>query len=432
MVRVFPRKRRKKSQAEIGTINKRRYQKFLNYLKESPGEIKKVRNLVNNAKYERTGMLTRGMLQKFEEQNALFSLSKKRSSRNSVIIINDSDNESNGKEEDPSLSIIECSPTTLPSSSQQKLEKKELRRSLRQNKNRSSITLSNLSIIESPSTQSLYNGENIAPSQKEDDVIELWSSLKNSTSNTCEKSTKYDETNEKVKFVIDTKPNLEYLEYLKMNTEPVQKRQKRCHNSDKVTLPSYKNRKKRQYIDNTDSIFSQSNAQSCEKETKTIVSDEQNTLDSSHKLREIIVDGCNVGMAHSHHRVFSVKGIQLVVDYFTIRGHVVKVFLPNYFRKFTLLEDLYKKGIVVFTPSRNVDGRQITPYDDRFILEYATACRGIVISSDQYRDLYEEKPEWRDTILNRLLTPTFVGDYIMFPEDPLGKSGPNLETFLRH
>lgn len=140
----------------------------------------------------------------------------------------------------------------------------------------------------------------LAPSQKEDDVIELWSSLKNSTSNTCEKSTKYyhDETNEEVKFVVDTKPNLEYLEYLKIDTEPVQKRQKRCHNSDKVTLPSYKNRKKRQYIDNTDSIFSQSNAQSCEKETKTIVSDEQNTPDSSHKLREIIVDGCNVGMAY--------------------------------------------------------------------------------------------------------------------------------------
>lgn len=63
--------------------------------------------------------------------------------------------------------------------------------------------------------------------------------------------------------------------------------------------------------------------------------------------------------------MFSVKGIQLVVDYFTIRGHAVKVFLPNYFRKFTLLEELYKKGVVVFTPSRNVEGRQITPYDDR-------------------------------------------------------------------
>ncbi|KAM0725257.1 putative ribonuclease ZC3H12B [Formica fusca] len=411
------------------------YQKLVNYLKKSPGEIRKIRNLVNNEKYERKGVLTRGMLHKLDEQNALFSLSRECPSRNSVIIINDSDNETSGEEEeDASLSIIECSPTTLPSSSQRKSGKKESRRSLRQNKNRSSITLSNLSIIQSSSTQSLSNGENIAPSPKEDDVIELWSSLKNSTSDTYERSTMYcdDETNERVNFVIDTKPDLKNLEYLKMDTEPVQKRQKLRHNFDKVTLSPYKKRKKRQYDDNADSILSQSNAQSCEKKAKTIVSGEQNTPDSSHKLREIIVDGCNVGMAHSNHRMFSVKGIQLVVDYFTIRGHAVKVFLPNYFRKFTLLEELYKKGVVVFTPSRNVEGRQITPYDDRFILEYATACKGIVISSDQYRDLYEEKPEWRDTILNRLLTPTFVGDYIMFPEDPLGKSGPNLETFLRH
>lgn len=63
--------------------------------------------------------------------------------------------------------------------------------------------------------------------------------------------------------------------------------------------------------------------------------------------------------------MFSVKGIQLVIDYFTIRGHVVKVFLPSYLRKYTLLEELYKKGIVVFTPSRSIKGRKITPYDDR-------------------------------------------------------------------
>lgn len=67
----------------------------------------------------------------------------------------------------------------------------------------------------------------------------------------------------------------------------------------------------------------------------------------------------------------------------------------------------------------------------RYILEYATACEGIVISTDQFRDWFKEKPEWRDTILNRLLTPTFVGDYVMFPEDPLGRFGPNLEIFLR-
>lgn len=68
----------------------------------------------------------------------------------------------------------------------------------------------------------------------------------------------------------------------------------------------------------------------------------------------------------------------------------------------------------------------------RYILQYATVCKGIVISSDQYRDLYREKPEWRDTIVNRLLAPTFVGDYVMFPEDPLGRNGPTLQEFLRY
>lgn len=68
----------------------------------------------------------------------------------------------------------------------------------------------------------------------------------------------------------------------------------------------------------------------------------------------------------------------------------------------------------------------------RFILEYATMCGGIVVSLDQYRDLYNEKPEWRETIEKRLLTPTFVGNYVMFPEDPLGRNGPKLQEFLRY
>lgn len=407
-------------------LKRQYYESLLKHFR-SP-EVRNIDNLLgpDNEKRRNPWRLTRGTLQKLDEQHAeqWFSSSRECPSRNSIIIINDSDNETSGKDrEDASRSIIECSPTVLPSSSQRKSGKNESRKSPRLNKNRSSITLSNLSIIESSSMQSPCNGENIAPSETEDDVIELWSSLKNSRPN------KYDETNEKVNFVIDTRPDLKNLEYLKTDTKPVRKRKKLCHNFDKVTLSSYKSRKKRNYADNADSNQS---AQSCKEEAKTIVSGEQNSPDSSHKLREIIVDGCNVGMAHAKHRMFSVKGIQLVVDYFTIRGHVVKVFLPNYLRKYTLLEELYKEDIVVFTPSRNVEGRQITPYDDRFILEYATTCGGIVISSDQYRDLYEEKPEWRDTISNRLLEPTFVGDYIMFPEDPLGKSGPNLETFLRH
>lgn len=150
-------------------------------------------------------------------------------------------------------------------------------------------------------------------------------------------------------------------------------------------------------------------------------------------LRDIIIDGNNVAMQHKGGKVFSEEGLKLVVEYFLKRGHTVKVFLPHC-RFSPLLEKWYAEGILVYTPSRRIGNtkRRITPYDDRYILEYATMCGGIVISSDQYRDLYAEKPEWRETIEKRLMAPTFVGDYVMFPSDPLGRRGPNLETFLRH
>lgn len=72
--------------------------------------------------------------------------------------------------------------------------------------------------------------------------------------------------------------------------------------------------------------------------------------------------------SHTNGKKFSTKGIQIVVDHFKLRGHVVKVFLPQHVRKkeHEYLEQLYKEGIVVFTPSRTIDGRKITSYDDRY------------------------------------------------------------------
>ncbi|XP_034942019.1 NEDD4-binding protein 1-like [Chelonus insularis] len=155
---------------------------------------------------------------------------------------------------------------------------------------------------------------------------------------------------------------------------------------------------------------------------------------SSRKLREIVVDGLNVTYGYTRKKVFSKKGLQLVLDYFRSRGHDVKIFIPQFerSRERQFLEDWYLKGYVIFTPSRRIAGKKIISHDDRFILDYATKCKGIVVSSDQYRDLWKEKPEWRETIEFRLLPPTFVGDYVMFPEDPLGRSGPRLDEFLRH
>ncbi|XP_012214828.1 uncharacterized protein [Linepithema humile] len=395
--------------------------------------------------------LTRGMLQKLIEQAMV--------------------DEETSNRDDQDVSIIECgSKPSLPL--QQISQKKKLRSSLNKKKNRSSIILINNDLSDGHSAdmhesiQSSSNGENIAP-QMEDDIVELWSSLK--TNNKGKKNTfkkrKCNKMNNETSFVIDTKPDFKNLNRLKMKS--ANKRRKLYHKNDnaamahnpfvmQVTSKDVKQRQRtKQHYNDIDSNIKLTKVQSHKKETKknkkcpalsqvsssatSLVrnlasSSTQNAISTLNKLREIVVDGSNVAMAYTHHKEFAEKGIQLVVDYFMTRGHIVKVFLPLHIRRkrYSFLEEMYEKGVVVFTPSRKILGRQITPYDDRYILEYATLCNGIVISADQYRDLYQERPEWRDTIENRLLTPTFVGDRVMFPEDPLGRSGPDLHTFLRH
>lgn len=70
-------------------------------------------------------------------------------------------------------------------------------------------------------------------------------------------------------------------------------------------------------------------------------------------------------------------------------------------------------------------------YDDRYILRLAAEIDGIVVSNDNYRDLAQESPEFRKVIEERILMYTFVNDRFMPPDDPLGRSGPTLENFLR-
>ena len=113
------------------------------------------------------------------------------------------------------------------------------------------------------------------------------------------------------------------------------------------------------------------------------------------KLRPIVIDGSNVAMAHGRDTVFSSKGIEFVVKYFSERGHEkIVAFVPQYRSKPSqstdreLLERMHKAGHLVFTPSREVGNVRITSYDDAFILDYAAMHGGIVITRDNYRDLF--------------------------------------------
>ncbi|NXR13635.1 ZC12C ribonuclease, partial [Semnornis frantzii] len=125
--------------------------------------------------------------------------------------------------------------------------------------------------------------------------------------------------------------------------------------------------------------------------------------------------------SHGNKEVFSCRGIKLAVDWFLERGHKdVTVFVPAWRKEQSrpdalitdqeILRKLEKEKILVFTPSRRVQGRRVVCYDDRFIVKLAFESDGIIVSNDNYRDLANEKPEWKKFIDERLLMYSFVND----------------------
>lgn len=159
-------------------------------------------------------------------------------------------------------------------------------------------------------------------------------------------------------------------------------------------------------------------------------------------LRPIVIDGSNVAMSHGNKDVFSCRGIQLAVEWFRARGHTdISVFVPSWRKEASradtpikdqeILLQLEKERLLFFTPSRNVGGKRMVCYEDRYILKMAAQTDGVVVSNDNYRDLVSENQDFKKVVDERLLMYTFVNDSFMPPDDPLGRHGPSLDAFLR-
>ncbi|KAM9425485.1 NEDD4-binding protein 1 isoform 2-T2 [Pholidichthys leucotaenia] len=156
-------------------------------------------------------------------------------------------------------------------------------------------------------------------------------------------------------------------------------------------------------------------------------------------LRTIVIDGSNVAMSHGLGHFFSCRGIALAIQHFWDRGHRdISALLPQWrlkndpkMKEKHYLMELQDLGLVSYTPSREVQGKRISSYDDRLILQLAQKTDGVIVTNDNLRDLSDESSVWRDIIKKRLLQYTFVGDHFMVPDDPLGRGGPHLDDFLR-
>ncbi|KAM4522239.1 putative ribonuclease ZC3H12C [Odontesthes bonariensis] len=159
-------------------------------------------------------------------------------------------------------------------------------------------------------------------------------------------------------------------------------------------------------------------------------------------FRPVVIDGSNVAMSHGDKKVFSCQGLQLAVNWFWDKGlRDITVFVPLWRKELPrpdapitdqhFLHELERRKILVYTPSRCVNGKRVVCYDDRYIIKLAFDSDGIIVSNDNYRDLQTENPQWKKFIEERLLMYTFANDKFMPPDDPLGRNGPTIDDFLR-
>ncbi|XP_057679507.1 endoribonuclease ZC3H12A-like [Corythoichthys intestinalis] len=159
-------------------------------------------------------------------------------------------------------------------------------------------------------------------------------------------------------------------------------------------------------------------------------------------FRPVVIDGSNVAMSHGDKKVFSCQGLQMAVNWFWEKGlRDITVFIPLWRKEQPrpeapitdqhILHELERRKVLVYTPSRCVNGKRVVCYDDRYIVRLAYDVDGIIVSNDNYRDLQTENAQWKKFIEERLLMYTFANDKFMPPDDPLGRSGPTIDDFLR-
>ncbi|KAI6217362.1 C3H1-type domain-containing protein [Aphelenchoides besseyi] len=174
--------------------------------------------------------------------------------------------------------------------------------------------------------------------------------------------------------------------------------------------------------------------------TVTLSSTSTTTL-TERKLRPIVIDGSNIAMTHGRKTTFSCSGIRECVNFFLRRGHTeIFVFVPKFYQETPrpdtpitdqhLLFELENEGILIWTPSRRINGRRMVCHDDRYVLSTAFDKEAVIVSNDEFRDSIRDHPEYKTMIAQRLLMYSFVDGKFVPPEDPLGRHGPKLDRFL--
>ena len=157
----------------------------------------------------------------------------------------------------------------------------------------------------------------------------------------------------------------------------------------------------------------------------------------------LVLDGPNIAMRHGAGRVFSVRGIELALEFLEAKlGHRCLIFAPSFVVDLKLIGErrrALKVGMDVKAASLpdNVgllrqwlaEGRLVTTpsqdYDDSYAVEFAMRHpRALIVSCDQYRDFPpahgktpQEQAKLRTWLRAHVVSFAFVADAFMVNPD---------------
>lgn len=126
--------------------------------------------------------------------------------------------------------------------------------------------------------------------------------------------------------------------------------------------------------------------------------------------RTIIIDGVNVAKSFSQSGgTFSVRGLEIAINYFENKGHRVKAVCPQNYCQRAMTDDqngfrrLEKQRKVVLTPCKRLPSNTNCCTHKKLILDITHAKDGVIVSNDNFRDLLNENDRWNDVIRSRIL-----------------------------
>ncbi|KAI3386362.1 hypothetical protein SNEBB_005995 [Seison nebaliae] len=169
-------------------------------------------------------------------------------------------------------------------------------------------------------------------------------------------------------------------------------------------------------------------------------------LQNINNRRIVVVDGMNIinyGRQFRKNQDGQLWRLCSLLEYFALKNHVIVVMPRKVFSNFSNRNenDENKKSVniivgklsedqLVLTPHKVTDGRTISPYDDRYVLDIALRKNAIVISNDSFRDLCQENADYALHLTENLVGYAFMEKYFMPATDPNGRHGKKLNELL--